>query len=304
MALMVVAIVWIACGSETPTTSLTEGQEPAEAVLAAETGVPPLAAATILNSNPAEILHFCYKPSDGTVYRIKTDGLPDACKHQKDVEFSFAGTDGFSMDAPDGGPADALYLDAEGGVHAAKSVTVGNTIDIDGENNRISTGDGEALEFQVSGDRLFHMDQAGRFTADTVVTKGMGIGTAHPYTELEVKGTVTADAFVGDGSGLTGVLGPPGPPGGLSNVGVHSSNPTSIPPDGEVTVFAICPAGQVVLSAGYTKSPIVQGIDVLISTPQSATGMPPFDRWMMFIKNFSAITVEVETFATCADAQP
>jgi hypothetical protein len=170
-ALTTATVIWIACGTETPTTPLTKTappaeareaeQEPVGAVLAAEADVSALADATILNSNPAEMVYFCYKPSDGSVYRIKADGLEDACKHEKHVEFSFAATDGFSMDAPDGGPADALYVDPEGGVHATESLHVGNTVTITHDPNVIGTGADEPLEFHVGGERRLRLEPPG-----------------------------------------------------------------------------------------------------------------------------------------------
>jgi hypothetical protein len=65
----------------------------------------------------------------------------------------------------------------------------------------------------------------------------IGIGTTNPTSKLQVGGTVTATAFVGDGSGLTNL--PAGPAGSsdfvrtsagihtLGNVGVGTTNPTT-----------------------------------------------------------------------------
>jgi len=55
----------------------------APATLKAETR---LAEATLM---PADTLWACYVPGSGSVYRIKTEGAPDACTKSKHVEFSW-----------------------------------------------------------------------------------------------------------------------------------------------------------------------------------------------------------------------
>jgi len=56
----------------------------------------------------------------------------------------------------------------------------------------------------------------------------VGLGTTTPGTKLDVAGTVTATAFAGDGTGLTGIIGEPGPAGaspfGLSGSAAYYNN--------------------------------------------------------------------------------
>ncbi len=52
-----------------------------------------------------------------------------------------------------------------------------------------------------SSDEVFASTAADQFLIDA--TGGVGIGTNTPSSELEVAGTITASAFIGDGSGLT-----------------------------------------------------------------------------------------------------
>ncbi|MEA2706776.1 MAG: hypothetical protein QOH22_1564, partial [Gemmatimonadaceae bacterium] len=56
-----------------------------------------------------QVLHACYIPLVGVVYRIKAPGLPNACLARSHVEFSW-NTQGPKGDRGDAGPAGNLAL--------------------------------------------------------------------------------------------------------------------------------------------------------------------------------------------------
>ena len=113
----------------------------------------------------AQELFACYVPSSGVVYRIKEPGLRDECTGKKHVEFSWA-----KLAVANGTVNIEGGLDVAGGVHVDGKLTLGNTITIDDATNSITSTSGTIS-----------------FDDENLVTNG----------------SVTATAFVGDGSGLT-----------------------------------------------------------------------------------------------------
>ncbi|MDH3325073.1 MAG: phage tail protein, partial [Candidatus Peregrinibacteria bacterium] len=109
---------------------------------------------------------------------------------------------------------------------------------------------------------LFYKDDAGNVTnvgsswttsgTDVYVdSENVGVGTTAPATKLEVVGTVTATAFVGDGSGLTGISG-----GSGKFVDGQSAN-DAVYTDGNVGIGTTVPSVALEVVGGIVATSVV-----------------------------------------------
>ncbi len=110
---------------------------------------------------------------------------------------------------------------------------------------------------------------------------------------------MTADAFVGDGSGLTNVVGLPGPPGisGLVRATHFEDVPPYEPPD-LAHVDAVCPDGKKVLGGGFAGNdpPTVL---IVSSFPGS-----DLEWWRLVVQNMDTRVRRVQAWAVCANVSP
>jgi hypothetical protein len=85
LAVLVVVIVWMACGSETPVAPVEE--EGSAGVTLAETQA--VAGEQLATTESTGDIEACYTPGRGTIYRIRAEGVGDVCRGGNDVEFSW-----------------------------------------------------------------------------------------------------------------------------------------------------------------------------------------------------------------------
>jgi hypothetical protein len=129
-----------------------------------------------------------------------------------------AAGDGHSLDSVDGSRVDAVFVNASGQVGIGTTIpNLGSPgrpgIEIEGNVPTIVLDDttgssSDSLRISNGGADVTFVDDTDGVTImsfDLATNNGVGINKTNPATALDVNGTVTATAFAGDGSGLTGV---------------------------------------------------------------------------------------------------
>ena len=256
----------------------------------------------------------CYVPDVGAMYLINLPSLPTACLSPSHVAISWSeGGDGHSLDAADGGPANALVVDEDGNVGigvsdpSARFHLYGNAYI---QNGGLGIGTATPLSaLHVKGTAIVENTITGATTggnlflrtygAGDILLNGanagnVGIGTTTPLTRLDVNGTVTATAFAGDGSLLTNLPSP-----GISGWQRRTRDFT-LAGQQTTTASVLCSAGKIVLGGGFhTSVSTTVDVNVIRSVPR-----PDGDGWDVTIRNFGTSGTTATAFAICADAGP
>jgi len=166
--------------------------------------------------------------------------------------------DGHSLNSADGSTSDAVYVDNDGNLGIG-TMSPGGNLDVN------STG-GEAIRWRYNDNRIGSLsvnNSAGMIklyntAGDEKVyinandpsyfTGGnVGIGLTAPSEALQVSGTVKATAFVGDGSGLTGISGG----SSLSAADGSPTNAVYVDNEGQVGIGTADPVHMLHVSGGH-----------------------------------------------------
>lgn len=227
-------------------------------ILAAASGSPLRA-----QGGDASILHACYHPSSGTVYRIKAPGAPDACK-ENDVEFSWpaVGQSGAQGEQGDVGPEGAKGKTGPKGV---RGVTGPDGVRGD-DGDRGPVGQpGARGATGPTGDRGADGDKGGQGDDGPIGDKGQTGGPG-------VKGD----------RGDTGPQGLPGNDGTLqTHISISSELEVHYPNSRES--IASCPDGFVVVSGGV-RTVNNRRLFTTSSKPDKAAGAFEPDSWRVKVR--------------------